>query len=145
MLPLPRLTRFRSPFISLTMPATRSRSKATTTSADQQPGSKLPRSGRWRKVTPDEVVDSPVAGDQLPPKKPRLGKQPVLAASAQSVGTVAVPIDPGPPPSLVPAELCFSFEDAKRHLITTDGRFQDVFTTAVCTPYQKLDRVEPFR
>jgi len=144
MLPLLRLTRFRSSLVSLTMPVTRSRSTAATAGADQQLAQKPLRSGRGRKVTPDEVVE-PVVEDQPPPKKPRLGKQPVPAASAQPVGAVGVPTDPGPPPALVPAELSFSFEEAKQHLLSADTRFQDVFATAVCTPYQKLDRVEPFR
>ena len=145
MLSLPRLTRFRSSLISLTMPATRSqRSKTAAAGADQQPAQKPLRSGRGRKVTPDEVVE-PVVEDQPAPKKTRPGKQPVLAANAQLAGTLEVPVDPGPPPALVPAELSFSFEEAKQHLMAADTRFQDVFTTAVCTPYQKLDRVEPFR
>ena len=144
MLSLPRLTRFRSSLISLTMPATRSYSKTAAAGADQQPAQKPLRSGRRRKVTPDEVDES-VPEDQPAPKKPRLGKQPVSAASAQPVGTMGVPVDPGPPPALVPAELSFSFEEAKQHLMGADTRFQDVFASVVCTPYQKLDRVEPFR
>ena len=144
MFSLPRLTRFRSSLISLTMPATRSRSKTAVAGADQKPVQRPPRSGRGRKVNPDEVVE-PVVEDQPPPKKTRVGKQPVLAANTQPAGTMGVPADPGPPPALVPAELSFSFEEAKRHLMAADTRFQDVFTTAVCTPYQKLDRVEPFR
>lgn len=144
MLPLLTLTKFRSSLISLTMPVTRSRSKATAAHTNQQPVPKLPRSGRSRKVTPDEVAE-PVVQNQAPPKKTRPGKQTVSAANAQPSGTPAVPSDPGPPPTLVPAELSFSFEGAKQHLIKADTRFQDVFTIAVCTPYQKLDRVEPFR
>ena len=144
MLLLPRLIKFRSSLILPTMPVTRSRSRTTTAGADQQPVPKPLKSGRGRKVTPDEVAE-PGVDDQPPPEKRRPGKQPVLATSVQLVGTTAVPDDPGPPPALVPAELSFSFEEAKAHLIATDNRFQDVFTTAVCTPYQKLDRVEPFR
>ena len=144
MFPLPRLTKVRSSLISLTMPATRSRSKAANAGADQQPVSKPGKSGRGRKVTPDEVVEPGVEKQPLP-MKPRPGKQPVLPVTAQPTGTVVIPNDPGPPPALVPAELSFSFEEAKQHLATADTRFQDVFTTVVCTPYQKLDRVEPFR
>ena len=144
MLPLLTLTKFRSSLISLTMPATRSRSKAAAARADQQSVPKPPRSGRSRKVNTDEVAE-PVVQNQAPPKKTRPGKQPVSAANAHPSGIPAVPSDPGPPPALVPAELSFAFEEAKRHLIKADTRFQDVFTTAVCTPYQKLDRIEPFR
>ena len=144
MLLLLRLIKFRSSLISLTMPVTRSRSKVVAAGADQHPVPKPPKSGRSRKVTPDEAAE-PVVQNQAPPKRTRPGKQPVSAANVQPVGTLAVPDDPGPPPVLVPAELSFSFEEAKQHLIRADTRFQDVFSTAVCTPYQKLDRVEPFR
>jgi DNA-3-methyladenine glycosylase II len=88
----------------------------------------------------EPLVEKPTAQ-----KRALTGKQPVSVANAQSVGTVAVPDDPGPPPVLVPAELSFSFEEAKRHLTAADPRFQDVFDAVVCNPYQKLDRVEPFR
>lgn len=146
MLLLLRLTRFRSPLVSFTMPATRSRSRAAAAGANQKPVAKPLRSGRSRKVAPDEVAE-PVAQNQNqpPPKRTRTGKQSVSDANAQPAATLAVLSDPGPPPALVPAELSFSFEEAKQHLVKADTRFQDVFTSAVCTPYQKLDRVEPFR
>ena len=146
MLLLLRLTKFRSSFIPLTMPVTRSRSKAAAVGADQHPAPKPPKSGRSHKVIPDDVAE-PVVKNRAPPKRTRPGKQPVSAANVQPVLGIlaAVPNDPGPPPILVPAELSFSFEEAKQHLLRTDTRFQDVFVTAVCTPYQKLDRVEPFR
>jgi len=144
MLLLLRLTKFRSSLISLTMPVTRSRSKAAAAGADQHPVPKPPKSGRSRKATPDEAVE-PIVQNQAPPKRTRAGKQPVFATNVQPVEILAVPNDPGPPPALVPAELSFSFEEAKQHLVEADTRFQDVFTTAACTPYQKLDRVEPFR
>ena len=139
-----RLTKLRSPLVSLTMPATRSRSRAAAAGANQKPVAKPLRSGRSRKVPPDEVAET-VVQNQPPPKATRTGKQLVSDANAQPVATLAVPSDPGPPPALVPAELSFSFEEAKQHLVKADTRFQDVFATAVCTPYQKLDRVEPFR
>lgn len=124
------------------MPVTRS--KAAAAGADQNPVPKSPKSGRSRKTTLNETVE-PVIQNKAPPKRTRPGKQPVSTVNVQPVGTLAVPSDPGPPPALVPAELSFCFEEAKNYLIQTDTRFQDVFTTAVCTPYQKLDRVEPFR
>lgn len=144
MLLLLRLTKFPSSFVSSIMPVTRSRSRATTADANQRPVPKPPKSRRSRKVIPDEVVE-PVDQTQAPPKRTRPGKQPDFTAAAQPVGTLAVSSDPGSPPILVPAELSFSFEEAKQHLVKADTRFQDVFATAVCTPYQKLDRVEPFR
>jgi len=144
MLLLFRLTKISSSLISLAMPVTRSRSKAAVARADKQLVPKPPKSGRKRGVAPDEVADPVVEGQQLS-KKARFGKQPVPSTDAQPVGTVVVPDDLGPRPALVPAELSFSFEGAKQHLAAADTRFQDVFATAICTPYQKLDRVEPFR
>ena len=144
MLPLLRLTKLRSPFISSTMPVTRSRSKATAADTDQQPVLKPSRSGRSRKVTLYELAE-PVVQNRAPPRNTRRGRQPVSAADVQPAGIPAVPSNPGSPPALVPAELSFSFEQAKQHLIKADTRFQDVFATAVCNPYQKLERVEPFR
>ncbi|KAF9652981.1 DNA glycosylase [Thelephora ganbajun] len=126
------------------MPVTRSRSKAAAAGADRQPVPKPPKSGRRGKVTLDEVVE-PAVENLVPSNESRPGKLPVSAANVQPVGTVAVPSDPSPPPILVPAELPFSFEEAKQYLTKADTRFQDVFATVVCTPYQKLDRVEPFR
>jgi len=139
-----RLTNFRSSLISLTMPVTRSHSKAAVAGADQHPVPKLPKSGRSHKVISNGATE-PVIRGRAPPNITRPGKQPVSADNVQPVGILAVPHEPGPPPTLVPAELSFSFEEAKQHLIRADTRFQDVFATAVCTPYQKLDRVEPFR
>jgi DNA-3-methyladenine glycosylase II len=48
-------------------------------------------------------------------------------------------------PSFLPATLSFSFEEAKRHLINADPRFEDIFNKLSCRPFVKLDRVEPFR
>lgn len=144
MLPPLRLTRFHSSLISSAMPATRSSSKTAAADANQQPVSKPLKSERRRKVTPDDVVE-PTVEERAPPKGPHPGNQPIPAASAQATGTMAVPDGPGSLPALVPAELPFSFEEAKQHLIKADTRFKEVFPTVVCTPYQTLDQVEPFR
>lgn len=46
---------------------------------------------------------------------------------------------------LVPAELTFSFEDGKKHLISVDPRFEDIFSRLKCRPYEHLERVDPFK
>ena len=51
----------------------------------------------------------------------------------------------GDAPALVPAVLTFSFEDAKRHLVAADPRFEDVFGRLKCKPFEHLERVDPFR
>lgn len=54
-------------------------------------------------------------------------------------------IEDGGTKVLVPAELCFSFEEAKQHLIKADPRFEDVFSRLGCRPFEKLERLDPFR
>ncbi|OBZ68024.1 DNA-3-methyladenine glycosylase 1 [Grifola frondosa] len=47
--------------------------------------------------------------------------------------------------ALVPAVLTFSFEEAKRHLISVDRRFDDIFQRMKCRPFEHLETVDPFR
>ncbi|KAJ7647339.1 DNA glycosylase [Roridomyces roridus] len=46
----------------------------------------------------------------------------------------------------IPADglLTFSFEEAKRHLIQADERFEDVFNRVDCKPFQELEQLHPF-
>ena len=48
-------------------------------------------------------------------------------------------------PTFLPAVLTFSLEDAKKHLIEADPRFEDVFDRLKCRPFEQLERVDPFR
>ncbi|KAI0630166.1 DNA glycosylase [Trametes polyzona] len=64
-------------------------------------------------------------------------------AAAQTV--VPAPVLNGEGEELVPAILTFSFEEAKRHLIAVDPRFEDVFRRVKCKPFEHLERVDPFR
>jgi DNA-3-methyladenine glycosylase II len=45
----------------------------------------------------------------------------------------------------VPAVLTFDFQEAKRHLIQADHRFEDLFQKMTCKPFEQLERVNPFR
>ena len=47
--------------------------------------------------------------------------------------------------AMVPAELTFSFDEAKNHLIQADSRFEVIFNTLGCRPFEQLERVDPFR
>lgn len=47
--------------------------------------------------------------------------------------------------AMVPAELTFSFDEAKQHLIRADSRFEPIFNTLGCRPFEQLERVDPFR
>ncbi|KAJ3937469.1 MAG: DNA glycosylase [Lentinula lateritia] len=51
----------------------------------------------------------------------------------------------GPAPGLVPAQLTFTFEEAKNHLINVDPRFQILFDRLSCKPFERLETVHPFR
>ncbi|KAJ4002025.1 DNA glycosylase [Lentinula boryana] len=53
--------------------------------------------------------------------------------------------EPGPAPVLVPSQLTFSFEEAKKHLIDADPRFQILFDRLTCKPFERLETVHPFR
>ncbi|KAG5342956.1 hypothetical protein C0989_005905 [Termitomyces sp. Mn162] len=46
---------------------------------------------------------------------------------------------------MVPALLTFSFEEGKKHLISVDHRFQDLFGKMPCKPFEHLEMVHPFR
>lgn len=45
----------------------------------------------------------------------------------------------------VPAVLTFNYEEAKKHLIGVDHRFEDLFRKMKCKPFEQLERVHPFR
>lgn len=45
----------------------------------------------------------------------------------------------------VPAVLTFDFQEAKRHLIQADHRFEDLFQKMTCKPFEQLEPVDPFR
>ncbi|KAF7793830.1 hypothetical protein EIP86_004951 [Pleurotus ostreatoroseus] len=72
----------------------------------------------------------------------QIEQEPAPAAKEAVVKTI--PRD-DTPPVLVPAQLTFSFEDAKAHLIEADARFEDLFDRLKCRPFEHLERVDPFR
>jgi len=45
----------------------------------------------------------------------------------------------------VPAVLSFNYEEAKKHLIEVDHRFEDLFRKMKCKPFEQLEQVHPFR
>ncbi|KAL4254230.1 Alkylbase DNA Glycosylase/Transcriptional Activator [Abortiporus biennis] len=56
----------------------------------------------------------------------------------------AIHTDGENPRDLVPAQLTFSFESAKRHLIRVDPRFEDIFDRLKCKPFEHLEMFDPF-
>ncbi len=45
----------------------------------------------------------------------------------------------------LPAQLTFSLEGAKNHLIQADYRFKDVFSRLACKPFERVEPIHPFR
>ncbi|KAG6842093.1 hypothetical protein C0991_002747 [Blastosporella zonata] len=66
--------------------------------------------------------------------------EPSTAASSDALVPRALTKQP-----MVPAVLTFSFEEGKKHLISVDHRFQDLFSKMQCKPYEHLETVHPFR
>ncbi|CUA66630.1 DNA-3-methyladenine glycosylase II [Rhizoctonia solani] len=48
-------------------------------------------------------------------------------------------------PTLVPAKSTFSFEQAKSHLIKADTRFEQLFASVQCQPFEQSEPINPFR
>ncbi|EIW63531.1 DNA glycosylase [Trametes versicolor FP-101664 SS1] len=98
---------------------------------------------------------SPDAEAEPAQKKPRATKAKTKAAAPTASGVKTSPAAPNtavPTPipnaegeELVPAVLTFSFEEARRHLVRVDPRFEDVFRRVKCRPFEHLERVDPFR
>ncbi|KAJ6625650.1 DNA glycosylase [Mycena sp. CBHHK59/15] len=76
--------------------------------------------------------------EQPLPSSPKTSR-PTLAATVTTTTTSE--------PDFVPADavLTFSFEDAKKHLIHADRRFEDIFNRLECKPFQQLEQLHPFR
>ncbi|OCH95080.1 DNA glycosylase [Obba rivulosa] len=131
------------------MPVTRSATRAATATsvpaqADVAETGKANGRASKRKET-DADAPAPVKKSR---KKTTAKAEDAAAAPApaQAAATpVLPPIPPGEPAAFVPAVLTFSFEDAKKHLIDVDRRFEDVFARMKCRPFEHLERVDPFR
>lgn len=138
--------------MALTRSATRSTGAtpeaAQQTTAPTQIQAKGAASSRKRK--------SPDAAAEPAQKKSRVTKAKTAKAAAPTASdaktSLAAPNTAVPTPipnaegeELVPAVLTFSFEEARRHLVRVDPRFEDVFRRVKCRPFEHLERVDPFR
>ncbi|KIK67439.1 hypothetical protein GYMLUDRAFT_37561 [Collybiopsis luxurians FD-317 M1] len=121
------------------MPTTRSASRTTPVVAEGNPTPRAPkRKSKEAPSTPDTKE-----------KKPRLTQKPSQVLSPVSQAQIEefqnnLP-EPGPAEELVPAKLSFDFEEAKKHLISADPRFQILFDRVHCKPFERLETVHPFR
>ncbi|TFY69808.1 hypothetical protein EVG20_g2993 [Dentipellis fragilis] len=130
------------------MAVTRSSTRSQTTAAGapepaSEPVAKAPLA--TKRKAPDDGVASESKKKRATPAANK-GK----AKAAANTADVAPPTGSVPPPDdfkpvVLPAELTFSFDEAKQHLIRADRRFADVFRRLPCKPFERLERVEPFR
>ncbi|KAL0581884.1 hypothetical protein V5O48_000113 [Marasmius crinis-equi] len=130
------------------MPVTRSNTRAaSSTTVRETVVIKTPKANSAtkkgkRKVAEDE--DEQANPDAKTVKKARVTKTVKATTSASTVTAavttsvvstavvVPIPENQDEEDALVPAQLSFSFEDAKAHLISADARFEDIFERLAC-------------
>ncbi|KAF8274437.1 DNA glycosylase [Lactarius quietus] len=96
----------------------------------------------------------PVVDAKRPPKL----QDPIVTERSKKATKKATKVDAateGVPRTLIPpsgeelaplpAELTFSLEDAKNHLIRADYRFGDIFSRLPCKPFEGVEGIHPFR
>lgn len=151
--------RLRQHLLYSNMPATRSSSRSASALAVQEVP--LATTGRKvakkRKSEPDveeaALVSEPGLAAALPkvkraraPAKPKGVAQPSIISDLPHVPCAPrVPIILEPDATVIPAQLCFSFEDAKAHLIAADSHFEYMFANVTCRPFEVLEPLDPFR
>ncbi|KAK1236172.1 hypothetical protein PQX77_000581 [Marasmius sp. AFHP31] len=155
------------------MPATRSSTRTASSTVRSETAiikdsrTAVPKRGK-RKVSEVEdnanQVEETKAGAKSKTKKARVVKttsqKAVKITNGASTATTTVTVTTtsiaitnvapetgadGEADALVPAQLSFSFEEAKAHLINADARFEDLFERLSCKPYEELEMVHPFR
>lgn len=123
------------------MPTTRSASRAATSASHETSSAHTPKAPKRKaKEAPSETPTKE--------KKPRVAKttSEVSAVTQAQIEQFQRNLpEPGPAPFLVPAQLSFSFEEAKTHLVNVDPRFQILFDRLDCKPFERLETVHPFR
>ncbi|KAG5645198.1 hypothetical protein DXG03_006716 [Asterophora parasitica] len=129
------------------MRTTRSSSRAANAAEVPTPASTL-AAGTGAKRKPESQADAAKpklkrARVAKAPSTPQAQASPQEATSSSSDNKET--LTAASQEALVPAVLTFSFEDAKRHLISVDHRFEDLFSKMPCKPYEHLERVHPFR
>jgi DNA-3-methyladenine glycosylase II len=112
--------------------------------------------------TPQTAIATPTPKTRAPRK--RKSDAPLVRETQKIANQGSVPLSNGPEPQIivattsitsnaignteddfVPAVLSFDFEEAKKHLIEVDHRFEDLFTKMKCKPFEHLEQVHPFR
>jgi DNA-3-methyladenine glycosylase II len=125
------------------MPATRSSTrlaKLATTAATQATNGDASKRAPSRKRKPEptlvkENTKKPFGREDDQVTLPTISQQLVQTVSASDTQDA----------KLVPAVLTFDYENAKKHLIEVDHRFEDLFRKMKCKPFEHLEQVHPFR
>ncbi|KAL1682726.1 DNA glycosylase [Schizophyllum commune] len=106
------------------MPTTRSQSRGTPSSTSAPTKRKA-----------DDAEAAPASKAKKPRSTKAKPTTPRVAADAESSETQLI----------LPAILTFDYAEAKRHLISVDSRFEELFERLPCKPYEHLETVHPFR
>lgn len=125
------------------MPTTRSASRGTLPTVVPEAPALAATKPRSRKRKASETVDETEA--KTPKKRANQAVKAKVDSSPSVVGFEIPPVGDAPALELLPAKLSFSYDEARTHLIQSDSRFAEVFTRQMCKPFEKLDRVEPFK
>ncbi len=125
------------------MPATRSSARiAAQTTAAPSGGVEAKTPSRKRK--PESTLTKENVKKMATPD--RLAKSTVQGPNAQTGSSQTAEFTNADEEiSLIPAVLTFDYEEAKKHLIEVDHRFEDLFVKMKCKPFEHLERVHPFR
>ena len=100
-----------------------------------------------RNAAAGKMSDTPTATPSTLGKREadtELAKNTKKIARQETASDVEQP-QPASDTTPVPAVLTFDFQEAKRHLIQADHRFEDLFQKLTCKPFEQLERVHPFR
>ncbi|KAH7923735.1 DNA glycosylase [Leucogyrophana mollusca] len=131
----------------ISMRLTRSASRAATASAPPAISNSIPESPSVAVTATKSKRKAPAvpASPQKTRRQKKAKTEDTLPVAPVLPAPVAPVSDSDAEEVLVPAVLSFSFEEAKRHLISVDNRFEDIFARLKCKPYQYLEQVHPFR
>ncbi|KAG6862247.1 hypothetical protein C0995_002178 [Termitomyces sp. Mi166 len=116
----------------------------TTRSATRAQAASTQASEGKRKIEDEEPKTSIKKRSRVAQTTPAKETKTISPAPSISTSTVnnALPHKAQP---MVPALLTFSFEEGKKHLISVDHRFRDLFGKMQCKPFEHLEMVHPFR
>jgi len=130
------------------MPATRSSARLIANKAADNEATQASLSSQDENV--GKKKKATVKAKATPKRKTNLinsAKSKNAAGSTTDLTSNSIPIleDSTEPEEFVPAVLTFDFEEAKKHLIEVDHRFEDLFSKMECKPFEHLEQVHPFR